>query len=124
MVGFFLMICFLFDIATPQSVKDMEGYEQDPISRMLGIIGLILFLVYLPLLLLQYFRPKVFATIDTSRWGRTWGSWSNLSEYLVFIGKGPGVDVKSEDDIGEGVICMLEDEQILQRYRGKELKGQ
>ena len=123
-VGFILVIFFLFDAATPQSVKDMEGYEQDPISRMLGIIGLILFLVYLPLLLLQYFRPKVFATIDTSRWGRTWSSWSNLSEYLVFIGKGPGVDVKSEDDIGEGVICMMEDEQILQRYRGKELKGQ
>ena len=47
----------------------MEGYEQPASHQMLGIIGLIFVLVYLPLLLLQFFRPKVFARIDTSRWG-------------------------------------------------------
>ena len=122
-LGLFLTILFLFDLVTPQRLKDMEGYEQPAHYQLLGIIGLILFLVYLPLLLFQYFRPKVFARIDTSRWGGTWSSWSNLSEYLVYMGKGPGIDVKSEDDIGEGIICLNEDdEQILQRFKGKKEK--
>ena len=122
-VGLFLTIFFLFDLGTPQARKEMEGYEQPASHQMLGIIGLIFVLVYLPLLLLQFFRPKVFARIDTSRWGGTWFSWSNLSEYLVFMGKGPGISVKSEDDIGEGIIGLNEDdEQILQRWKGKGVK--
>ena len=122
-LGLFLTILFLFDLVTPQVLKDMEGYEQPAHYQLLGIIGLILFLVYLPLLLFQYFRPKVFARIDTSLWGSTWSSWSNLSEYLVYMGKGPGIDVKSEDDIGEGIICLNEDdEQILQRLKEKKEK--
>merc|ERR1719379_1244240 len=88
------------------------------------IVGGVVFLLNLVSLVMQYLRPKVFARIETSRWGATYMSWSNLSENLTFVGKGPGLDVKSKDDIGVGVLNGLQDEQIVERYQGKRKKGQ
>ena len=46
----------------------------------LGIVGVLVFSLFLAKLLYQYFHPTVFASVDTSRYGMTPFSWSNLSE--------------------------------------------
>jgi hypothetical protein len=129
---FFFMTCLSFIIMlygftdgfADEEKTSKEGYELSDAMLYLGLIGLVLFLIYLIRLVYQYMRPKVYATIDTARWGASMCGWSNLSEGLVWIGKGPGVDVKSKDDIGVGILSKMEDEQVLQEHNGRKIKGE
>jgi len=129
---FFFMTCLSFIIMlygftdgfADEEKTSKEGYELSDSMLYLGLIGLVLFLIYLIRLVYQYMRPKVYATIDTARWGPSMFGWSNLSESLVWIGKGPGVDIKSADDIGVGILSKMEDEQVLQEHNGRQVKGE
>jgi len=101
-----------------------KDYKPSDLNTYLGIVGLVLFLIFLAKLIYQYMRPKVFVAVDTARMGGSIFGWSSLSESLVFIGKGPGVDVLSEDDVGKGILSLLENETVLQRHEGRKIKGE
>lgn len=107
-----------------------DGFDDPPRDPLpndmlyLGIVGLAFFLLFLAKLVYQYMRPKVFASVDTARYGPFPCGWGNLSESLVFIGKGPGVDVMSDDDIGHGALSLLQNETVLQRHEGRKIKGE
>lgn len=120
-IGLFLTIYGFTDAFADPPDEDSPTKDR---NMYLGIVGLVLFLVFLARLVYQYMRPKVFAEVETARYGQTCFSWSNASEGLVFIGKGPGVDVMSDDDIGTGVLSLLQNETIIQRHEGRKLKGE
>ena len=71
----------------------------------------------------QFMRPKVNSFINTTRWQAMPFSWGGSQEPLTFIGRGPGVDVKSPDDIGVGVLSKCQDEQVISEHWGRKEKG-
>ena len=104
--------------------KAEAGYEPREINMYIGIVFLALFLIYFAKLMYQYFRPKVFASVQTARMGNLPCGWSSESEALVFIGKGDNVDILSKDDIGHGILALMQQEQITGRDKGKVIKGE
>lgn len=123
-LGFIVMLYGFTDGFKDEEETKKKDYKPSDLNTYLGVVGLVLFLIFLAKLVYQYMRPKVFVSVDTARYGGTACSWSNLSETLVFIGKGPGVDVLSEDDVGKGILSLLEQETVLQRHEGRKIKGE
>lgn len=124
---YFFMTCLGLLVMLFGFTDEFSDPPRDPLPDLqlyLGIVGLVIFLLFLAKLVYQYMRPKVFASIDTARYGQMPCGWGNLSEALVFIGKGPGVDVMSADDIGQGALSLLQNETVIQRHEGRKIKGE
>jgi hypothetical protein len=130
---YFFMMSILGTVGTAYGFSDgfasedetsKKGYEPREVNTYIGIVFLVFFLIYFAKLLYQYFRPKVFASVQTARMGNLPCGWSSESEALVFIGKGDNLDILSKDDIGHGILALMQQEPITGRDKGLVIKGE
>jgi len=100
-----------------------EDADNKQTHNIIGIVALVLFLIYLARFLYQFFRPKVNSSTATTRWKECPCSWGGQDEALAFIGRGPGVDIKSPDDIGVGILSKMKEEYVISEHWGRKEKG-
>lgn len=100
-----------------------EDEDNKQTHQIIGIVALVLFLIYLIRFVYQFMRPKVNSSTATTRWKDMPFSWGGQDETLTFIGRGPGVDVKSPDDIGVGILSQMKEEYVISEHWGKKEKG-